>query len=541
LGLEVGASWLDGFRIHRVRRTLEGLLRIKHSSEKLAISLTVLYAALFLLPIVEAQRQQDDRALRMQEVNELPAKAKRFALVIGVDEYQDTQISRLSGAANDAKSLADALVRSAGFPQNQVILLASDQPAERQPTRGNILRRLSNLRGEVPEDGLLLVSFAGHGIERGGRGFLCTSDAQINGDLALLEDTAIAVETMHERIRQMGVKQVLIVLDACRNDPSGRGEKENRLTDSFAQKFNFDVRNQEVTAFATLYATDVGHVAYEYKEKKQGYFTWTLVEGLKGGAANERGEVTLGGLVKYLQERVPKQVRLDLGQEKSQKPYARTEGYKADELVISITVRVPTVTSTVSALDPAAIELELWSSIKSSADPDDFKAYLEKYPNGTFAGVARNRIRQLDAAAKPAPTNESKKPVTNDDSTRLSLTVVGEWVGEWRDSGGNLFICEVRITESSTGLSGSIIWNLKRSPRPDLQSKIGLSAVEYVRGTYEPSTRAVDVEGYRKDDPNIIIDLDRYKLLLSADGQTLSGQTYTQGTWEGRFLATRKK
>lgn len=265
------------------------------------------------------------------------------------------------------------------------------------PTRGNILRRLSNLRGIVPADGLLLLSFAGHGIERGGRGFLCTTDAQLNGDLALLEDTAISVETMHERIRQMGVRQVVIILDACRNDPSGRGEGENRLTDSFARKFNFDVRNKEVTAFATLYATDVGHVAYEYKEQHQGYFTYLLVEGLKGGAANERGEVTLGGLVRYLQEQVPKQVGLDLGQEKLQKPYAKTEGYKADELVVSIIERA---TPDKPAVDTGANEREFWSSIKGNSDPEDFKAYLEKYPSGIFATLARNKLRSLEAAAK---------------------------------------------------------------------------------------------------------------------------------------------
>ncbi len=364
---------------------------------------------------VQAQRKQDNRALRMQEVKELPAKSKRFALVIGVDEYQDEQISRLSGAGNDAKALADALVRYAGFSGDQVILLASDQPQQRQPNRGSILQYLSNLRGIVPEDGLLVFSFAGHGVERGGRGFLCPSDARIGGSMALLESTGVAVDTVREWIRETGVKQVLIILDACRNDPSGRGEEENRLTDSFARRFNFDVRNKEVTAFATLYATDVGHVAYEYKEKKQGYFTWTLVEGLKGGAANQKGEVTLGGLVRYLQDQVPKRVRLDMGQEKSQKPYATVGGYKADELVISITVRVPPVTPTVSAFDPAVIELEFWNSTKNSSDVDDFKEYLTKYPNGTFAGLARNKIRVLEAAAKSSavpPKTESKPTAT---------------------------------------------------------------------------------------------------------------------------------
>jgi formylglycine-generating enzyme required for sulfatase activity len=375
-------------------------------------------AALVALPSyrpVEAQRQQDNRALRMQEVKELPAKSKRFALVIGVDEYQDEQISRLSGAGNAAKALADALVRYAGFPSDQVILLASDQPRQRQPNRGNILQYLSNLTGMVPKDGLLLVSFAGHGIERGGRGFLCPSDARIGGSMALLEATAVGVDTVRDWIRETGVKQVLIILDACRNNPSGRGGEENRKTDSFARRFNFDIRNKEVSAFATLYATDVGQVAYEYKEKNQGYFTWMLFEGLKGGAANEKGEVTLGGLVKYLQEQVPKRVRLDMGQEKVQGPYATVGGYKADELVISITVRVPTEKAAAGAVDPAAIELEFWNSTKNSSDVDDFKEYLAKYPNGTFAGLARNKIRVLEGAAKSGavrPKTEAKPTVT---------------------------------------------------------------------------------------------------------------------------------
>jgi len=116
----------------------------------------------------------------------------------------------------------------------------------------------------------------------------------------------------------------------------GRANADNPLTAAYTRGFNFDVRNREVQAFATLYATEVGHRAYEYKEKKQGYFTWILVEALRGGAANEKGEVTLAGLVKYLQERVPKRVLQDLGAGKDQKPFAVIEGYRADELVISV-------------------------------------------------------------------------------------------------------------------------------------------------------------------------------------------------------------
>jgi hypothetical protein len=300
-----------------------------------ATLLALLLLSLFILPV----RAQNERGIGIkpgETVRQLPTKAKRFAIVIGVDRYDDTQITTLGGAVNDAKTLANALVQYAGFPSDQVTLLASDQPVERQPTRGNILRRLSNLSAVIPKDGLLLLAFAGHGIERGGQAFLLPSDAQVSNDVDLLEQTAINVKQVKDKIQKTGVGQVLMILDACRNDPVGRANADNPLTAAYTRGFNFDVRNREVMAFATLYATAVGARAYEYKERKQGYFTWELVEALKGKAANEKGEVTLAGLVKYLQDNVPKRVLLDLGAGKDQRPFAVVEGYKADELVLAV-------------------------------------------------------------------------------------------------------------------------------------------------------------------------------------------------------------
>ncbi len=297
----------------------------------------ILLVALFVTPA--SAQPGEGRGIGINpsgNIKQLPTKTKRFAIVIGVDRYDDTQITTLGGSVNDAKTLANALVQYAGFPAEQVTLLASDQPPERQPTRGNILRRLSNLSAVLPKDGLLLISFAGHGIERSGQAFLLPSDAQVSNDVELLEQTAINVKQVKDRIQKTGVGQVLMILDACRNDPVGRANADNPLSQAYTRGFNFDVRNREVTAFATLYATAVGARAYEYKERKQGYFTYELVEALKGRAANERGEVTLAGLVKYLQERVPKRVLLDLGPGKDQRPFAVVEGYKADELVIAV-------------------------------------------------------------------------------------------------------------------------------------------------------------------------------------------------------------
>lgn len=366
-------------------------------------ALQVFVLAFVLNPAVLSQSNTQSRQLQQLEpVKAWPTKAKRWALIIGVDQYSDPQISPLKGAANDAHNLADALVRYAGFPADQVILLATDQPLERQPTRLNILRRLSNLSSLVPKDGLLLISFAGHGIERGGQAYLVPADSQLTDDISLLEESAVSVTRMHDRIKATGVSQVVVLLDACRNDPGGRADAPNPLTQSYVKGFNFDVRNREVTAFATLYATAVGQRAYEYTEKKQGYFTWAVVEGLKGGAANDKGEVTLAGLVKFVQERVPKRVAIDLGSGKPQRPFYQIEGYKADELVIAIGTNansnVPVSVS--AAVDPTAVELSYWDSIKNSSSVDDFRSYLEKYPDGQFSALARNKVRSLESSAK---------------------------------------------------------------------------------------------------------------------------------------------
>lgn len=57
---------------------------------------------------VTAKVQTEHRDLRVQPlraVGKLPSSTKRFALIIGVDEYEDAQITKLDGASNDAKAL----------------------------------------------------------------------------------------------------------------------------------------------------------------------------------------------------------------------------------------------------------------------------------------------------------------------------------------------------------------------------------------------------------------------------------------------------
>ncbi|MGI9066732.1 MAG: caspase family protein [Pyrinomonadaceae bacterium] len=419
--------------------------------------LPLLLIATFGLLSTTARGQRNDRGVRIQAaspVKLLPGSAKRYALIIGVDQYADTQITTLGGASNDAKTLANAVIQYAGFPSEQVTLLASDQPAERQPTRGNILRRLSNMAAVVPADGLLLIAFAGHGIERDGQAFLLPSDSQVSNDVDLLEQTAINVSQIKDRVKKIGVKQVLMILDACRNDPVGRANADNPLTAAYTRGFNFDLRNREVQAFATLYATEVGHRAYEYKEKKQGYFTWVLVEGLKGGAANEKGEVTLTALVKYLQERVPKRVLQDLGPGKDQKPFAIVEGYRADELVIS--VRDPKAI----AVPPGVPETNV-ADRSTRVDNPNVDSSVEVKPRDAGASLAGTSWTGTSAEMGEYTINLLKEGQLQYIVNLLEngVTAPRTVKGKWKQSGNNI---QLVIGNSYSVLQGTIDGNIMK-------------------------------------------------------------------------------
>jgi adenylate cyclase len=65
-------------------------------------------------------------------------------------------------------------------------------------------------------------------------------------------------------------------------------------------------------------------------------------------------------------------------------------------------------TSAPAIATPAPFELPFWDTIKESKDPAEFTAYLEQYPNGVFASLAEARrdallAEQSEPAAAPVP------------------------------------------------------------------------------------------------------------------------------------------
>ncbi len=150
--------------------------------------------------------------------------------------------------------------------------------------------------------------------------------------------------------------------------------------------------------------------------------------------------------------------------------------------------------------------------------------------------------RTVDAKTKesPLPTVATGNP-TNSNLPSVPTELTGRWQGQWSSPFGTIFSASVNLEAIglSNGVQGHINWTMKSTPQESKQSKVGLTAVEFVKGSYSPETRMLTMEGYRKDDPNNIITLDKYRLVLAEDNRSLGGATWNHGRWRGRLSLSR--
>jgi len=114
-------------------------------------------------------------------------------------------------------------------------------------------------------------------------------------------------------------------------------------------------------------------------------------------------------------EQALKQVRDTVGREsrRSQQVWLSPEALKG--LVVTPVVRPVAVAQGSRAVIPppqtpgvtqdAAYDLAFWESIRNSRNAAEYRAYLDAYPNGRFASLARTREQEYRASpAAPAPT-----------------------------------------------------------------------------------------------------------------------------------------
>jgi hypothetical protein len=118
--------------------------------------------------------------------------------------------------------------------------------------------------------------------------------------------------------------------------------------------------------------------------------------------------------------------------------------------------------------------------------------------------------------------------------------LAGPWHGRWTAPEGWLYEAVMTLQIGKTGaVDGEIKWTLRTSARRSDDAKVGMTGTEFVRGTYFPASGAFHLDGYRKNDPNSVIGLDKYRLIAGDNRNTIAGVTEHHGNWAGQFVLTR--
>ena len=221
-------------------------------------------------------------------VNTNAEMAKNWAIAIGINQYNNLQ--HLNYAKLDAEAMRDCFEKEVRFDRvflftEDSIAIPTSPPIPTQPTYGNLRRFLrANFEKPLlaPGDNLWFF-FAGHGCRSGDRDYLMLIDSD-PGDV---EHTAISVDFVTQRLRRSGADNVVLFLDACRDQGSRQGEGIGK-------------KHQGVVTF---YSCSPSQRSYEIEQLQHGSFTQALLEGLR--IAGEGNCATVERLERYLQWRVP--------------------------------------------------------------------------------------------------------------------------------------------------------------------------------------------------------------------------------------------
>lgn len=140
---------------------------------------------------------------------------RQIALCIGNDDYQYSCLPKLSCAVNDAASVSDML-QTLGY----------DTKLYSNLNRDEMHIALDEFQTVLPDYDVALFYFAGHGFECDGHNLLMPIDTNAT-DRGYREWMALSLDTVIDALQGNQtadtLKTKIIILDACRQNPDGRG------------------------------------------------------------------------------------------------------------------------------------------------------------------------------------------------------------------------------------------------------------------------------------------------------------------------------
>jgi TPR repeat protein len=363
-------------------------ISIRHPTIKLLLVLSVSLCASFIsLQALSASTRGISVNVRASEAVDaaitetVELYGRSYALVIGNDQYVNGW-PKLSNAIRDAEEITKAL-EARGFEVELHKNLDSD-------ALNGVFKKFFILKGDDPS-ARLFIWFAGHGATVDGEGYLIPVDAPVPSKGAAFKYSSIALRDFGTYMRQAVSKHVYAVFDSCFAGTvfsSQRALPPSAITRATTlpvrQFLTSGDRDQTVSddgAFRELFIR--------------------AINGDERSDANGDGYVTASELGMFLGDRVT-----NLTQSLQTPRYGklRDKDFDRGDFVFvlpgSPVVSGPSLTPRPAPSNSA--ELAFWDAIKNSSRDQEFEAYLEQYPQGTFASLALLKKSQLVTARASA-------------------------------------------------------------------------------------------------------------------------------------------
>jgi hypothetical protein len=217
---------------------------------------------------------------------------QKWALVIGISRFNDSNIPRLKYTTADANAFAAELKDPAigRFLAANVHVLTDEQA-----TTKNIKEGLNWIARHARPNDLVVIYVATHGTPRaldsaGGANYLVTYDTEIYGSGSFDEDALYAtaypmVELADSVATRMHALRTAVILDTCYSG----GSVKTPLSASLPDKPPSDemlARMSQGSGRMVLTASQANEESLESGELQHGYFTYYLLEAMKAGRGN---------------------------------------------------------------------------------------------------------------------------------------------------------------------------------------------------------------------------------------------------------------
>lgn len=334
---------------------------------------------------------------------------KRVALVIGNGDYEFAP--KLANPSFDAKAVAAAL-RRIGFQVTE----GYDLSATRMRTT------LAEFAASLPDSSAALIYYAGHGVSVDDENYLLPTDIRLKSPTDL-DLNAISVSLVLRQLRREERVNV-VILDACRNNPFAAELARAKTRSIVGERGLSRVEGELARGSLIAFASDPKSIALDGPPGGHSPFTTALLNHVEDPGVSI--------------DTVMSRVRSDVWEatKNKQLPWVNTSIIGEFELnpapVSHDASAAAPVAAPASAPDRQTRENLMWESAQHSNLSGDYQAYLEAYPAGAFAQMARNRIAALEApsaapagrtSAEPPPSSPTLRTEVADEAAEQSLNL----------------------------------------------------------------------------------------------------------------------